>query len=378
MKNRTRWIVAALALALLLAALARVLLSRRAAQAQVQAQQASLAQPAVLQLQPGDVLTIQPRNLAQQVQVDGSLQALHSAWVKARASGELQGLRVREGDWVQAGTVLARIEPLESDARLRQAREQTRAAQAQLDLAERSHANNRALLDRGFVSPTALQSSQSTLDAARANLAAAQAGVDLGVKALADTQVRAPLDGAVAQRLVQDGERVSVETRLLELVDTRRFELQASVNPADARNLRVGQAASVQVEGWPEPLSAQVARIAPSVTAGSRAVQVYLSLPPSQGLRQGLYASAQVQVGTRQVLALPLEAVRTDQPRPYVQRLIQGQVQHSPVQTGLRSLIDGQTWVEVQGLEAGAQILAGRVGTLRVATPVQIQSAAGH
>lgn len=378
MKNRTRWIVVALALALLLAALTRVLLSRRAAQAQVQAQQASLAQQAVLQLQAADVLSVQPRSLPQQVPMDGALQALRSAWVKARASGELQDLRVREGDWVPAGTLIAHIEPLEADARLRQAREQVRAAQAQFELAERTHANNRALLARGFVSATALQGSQSALDAAGANLAAAQAGVDLGVKALADTQVRAPLDGAVAQRLVQNGERVNVEARLLELVDTRRFELHASVNPADARTLQVGQKASVSLDGWPQPLPAQVARIAPSVSAGSRAVQVYLDLAPSQGLRQGLYAHALVQVGARQALALPLEAVRTDQPQPYVQWLSQGLVQHSPVQTGLRSLIDGQTWVEVQGLTAGSQVLAGRVGVLRVGTPVQIQSAAGH
>src|SRR5256885_16709280 len=66
----------------------------------------------------------------------------------------------------------------EVEARWRQTRQQADAAQAQLQLSQRQHDNNQALVTQGFISTTALATSQSNLDAARANLAAAQAAAD--------------------------------------------------------------------------------------------------------------------------------------------------------------------------------------------------------
>jgi len=107
-------------------------------------------------------------------------------------------------------------------------------------------------------------------------------------------------------------------------------------------------------------------------------VLVYLRLQNVQGLRQGLYGQGQLELGRQQVLALPLEMVRTDKPQPYVQMLVNGQVVHQNVTLGKRGNIskdDATVWVEVKGIDKGAQVLSSRAGSMREGLRLNIVSA---
>src|SRR5690606_13074139 len=173
-------------------------------------------------------------------------------------------------------------------------------AQAQVAIGQRQFDNNQALVAQGFISKTALDTSLASLDAAKATHQAAVAAVQVARKALADTVLRSPIDGLVAQRLVQDGERVAVETRILEVVDLSRLEVEVLVPAADAARVRVGQEAELRLEGTDRSVAAQVARINPSAQAGSRAVPAYLAIdsgtaPP--GLRQGVFLQGHIAIG---------------------------------------------------------------------------------
>ena len=77
-------------------------------------------------------------------------------------------------------------------------------------------------------------------------------------------------------------------------------------------------------------------------------------------------------MGRTETLALPLSAVRTDKPAPYVQLVIDGRIVHRRVETGLRGLADGQTMVAVSGIDEGSIAVAGSVGPLRDGTAVRL------
>ncbi|NDB01428.1 MAG: efflux RND transporter periplasmic adaptor subunit, partial [Betaproteobacteria bacterium] len=318
MKSWLKWLILVLVLALLAAGALRLISARQAQKAELAAQQSAAQVPAVLELAAADVLRVQTLELVQSLAIAGPLRASNSAFVKARVAGELQGLVLREGDRVSAGQVVARIDATESQARVRQAQQQAEAARAQVDIARRSFDNNRSLVDQGFISKTALDTSAASLAAAEASFRAAQAGADLANKSLEDTVLRAPMAGVVAQRLAQPGERLAVDTRILEIVDLSRLELEASLSPADSLLVRVGQEAVLSIEGASQTLSAKVLRVNPSAVAGSRAVLAYLAVQSNPGLRQGLFAQGRLSIGKLQVLAIPLAAVRTDKPLPYV------------------------------------------------------------
>lgn len=120
------------------------------------------------------------------------------------------------------------------------------------------------------------------------------------------------------------------------------------------------------------PLTATVSRVNPNVLAGSRAVLAYLVLDPLPGLRQGLFVQGRVQVGVVQAPAIPLSAVRTDKPTPYVQLVADNKLVHQPVQLGARAEVDGQTVVIVQGIPDNARLVNGSVGSLREGTSVTL------
>jgi RND family efflux transporter MFP subunit len=386
-KRWAAWLVGALVLALLGTAIGRAVLARRAAQ---QAPTAAAA-PLAMEIGADEVWPLRRQILVLGVPVSGTLRAVQSASIKARVAGELQGLTLREGDSVRAGQEVAHIEALEMQARLRQAQQQAQAAQAQVDISQRQYDNNRALVEQGFISRTALDTSQASLQAAQSSHQAALAAAAVSHKSLADTVLRSPLSGQVAQRWVQNGERVGVDARILDVVDLSHMEVEALLGPADSVRVRVGQTAQLQVEGHgggtaDSPIIATVARISPSAQAGSRAVPVYLTINASAdaatahsthgALRQGLFVQGTLETGQAQVLALPLDAVRTDKPTPYVQIVENNRVQHRTVQTGARSQQGGQTLVAIDsGVAEGALVLAGRVGPLPEGTALRLPPA---
>ncbi len=329
------------------------------------------------ELQASNVTTLELQTLLHTLPVSGNLKALNTVTIKARVAGELLMLNGREGDSVKATQPIAKIDPAEFQRKLRQAEQQADAAKSQIDIAQRQYDNNKALVEQGFISKTALEASEATLLGAKATYNAATAGADVARKSLDDTILISPINGQIAARLAQPGERVAIDQKLLEIVDLSSLELEATLSPADSIDVRIGQTALLTLEGHDMPVNAVVQRINPNVQSNSRSVLVYLRLQNVQGLRQGLYGQGQLELGRQQVPALPLEMVRTDKPLPYVQMLVNGQVVHQNVVLGKRGSVskdDATVWVEVKGLEKGAQVLSSRAGLMREGLRLNIVS----
>jgi membrane fusion protein (multidrug efflux system) len=352
----------------------RALQKRSAQNAAANAAAQALQQDPVYQLGPQDVV-VQTLALDQTVPLSGSLNAMQTAVIKARTAGELQGLTKREGDAVRAGETVARVDNTEAQARLRQTEQQAQAAQAQVAIAQRGFDNNQALVRQGFISATALDTSGANLAAVQANHQAALAARDIARKALGDTVLKSPLSGQVSARLAQNGERVGLDARVLEVVDLSTFELEAALAPADAAAVRVGQVARLKVEGLSEPVAATVARINPSVQPGSRSVRIYLRVAAAPGMRQGLFAQGAVVIGRIDAPAVPLSSVRNDKPQPYLQLVREGKIVHQPISTAQQAQQGSEPMVMldgVAGVPPGTPVLRVQAGLIREGTAVTL------
>ncbi len=376
MKRWMKWSIGA-GLVLLIGASAAVVVKKR--------QQAALAAapastPVALELTSSDVIVVQLLPLTRTLAISGGLKAVGSAVVKAKIASEIKSLTVREGDVVKAGQVIGQLDTAEFDFRVKQAEQTALAARTQLDIARRTLTNNRALVEQGFISPTGLETSVSTEAGAQASYQAAVAATQLARKARADAVLIAPIAGIVSQRMVQPGERIGIEAKVIEIVDLSRVELEAAVAPEDVGAVQVGQVARLSVDGLAEPATARVARINPSTQAGTRAVMVYLALQPQPGLRQGLFARGSIEMQRKDALAVPVSAVRIDQARPNVLAVEAGKVVQRTVELGARgdTQRDGRSEPAVEitrGVKAGDTLLRGSAGAVRDGTVVRLAAA---
>jgi len=376
MNKRTLWILTVLGIAGL--AMLAWRLSLQGNSTPMPAPAAVSPSAAVLELAAEDVLIARSETVTLGLPVSGTLRATQTALVKARVAGELMELAVREGDAVRAGQVLARIDPTEYQARWRQARQQADSARAQMDIAQKQYDNNAALVQQGFISQTALQTSQISLNGARAAWQSAMAAADVAQKALDDATLKAPIAGRSSQRLAQPGERLGVDARVVEIVNLGQFELEAALPAQDAAEVKVGMKAELQVEGVGQTVAASVLRINPSTQAGSRSVLVYLGVAGREGLRHGAFAQGSLGTRAQQAITLPLASVRSDKPQPYVQLIEGDSVRHAPVETGARIQAGNQTRVVVTGLSEGAQVLGPGVGAMREGVKVRTATASAR
>lgn len=328
-----------------------------------------------LELLPSDLLTVAPRDLRQTLSVLGSLRAVNQASVKARVAGEVTQVLAREGESVALNQVLVRMDQSEYRARLVQSEGVLAAARSQLDIAAKARDNNRALLERGFISKNAFDTTSSQYDIARANLSSAQGALDITRKALSDTVIRAPIAGLVASRSVQQGEKVSVDAKLLDVVDLSKMEMEVAVPTSDILKIVPGQDVILRLEGLADSLPARVARINPTTQAGSRSILIYLQLDNPQGLlRSGMFGEARLTLAKKAgVLAVPQSALQRNGETSFVYAIENGRLVRQAVQTGIVGSDGDAPMVEItSGLMRDARIVRGNLGNLPAGTTVRI------
>ena len=333
-----------------------------------------------IEFAPGDVAALAPVTIARTVPLTGTLRPVEQTVVKTKVAGELREVPVREGMPVRRGQTVARIDPLEYEVRVRERDAQLKSATSQLEQARRTLENTRQLKERNFVSQSALDQAQSAWEVASGNRDAAAAQLALARKALVDTVLASPIDGIVAERFAQPGEKLPVDGRVMSIVDLSRMEIEAPVPAAEIGAVRVGQSVELRIEGVAQRQLGRIVRIAPATQAGTRSVPVYIALDNRDpSVRAGLFAQGDLQVETRAgVIAVPQASIRDSGGRTFVYAIVDGRVVERDVRLGLRDATPGGARVEILGgLSAGERIVAANLGALRVGAPARVQPAAG-
>lgn len=326
----------------------------------------SIAAAPVAEFLPNDLYVVEPGALERSLPLTGSLAPLTEATVKAKVAGELVAVTVREGEGVKQGQMLARIDLTEVGARVAAREADVAAAKAQLVWAEKNRNQQKALLEKSFISQSAFDNIQSNYDVAVAKLHAAEAELVVARKSQGDAVLVAPFSGIVSLRHAQPGERVALDAKVISIVDLSKLQLEASVPPAAIGQVKVGQTMSFRVEGFGErEFAGRIERINPAATAGSRSISVYAVIDNREGLlRGGMFAQGALTLSrVENTLAVPASAVREDVGQAFVYAIQDGAVKRKNVKVGAP---DAAGRVQVlEGLVAGDRIVRVNLGSLR-------------
>jgi membrane fusion protein (multidrug efflux system) len=328
----------------------------------------------VYELAAGDVATIAASPLSINLPLSGSLMPLTQATVKSKVSGVVLETTVQEGMTVAAGQVIARLDGAELRARAAQQQASLAEANARLALAKKNNVNSEALLRQNYISRSAYDTTQNSVELAQASVDAAQAQLDMARIALADTTLKAPLAGVVSKRYVQAGEKLAPDMPVMAIVNLNQLTLEAQVPASEIPRIRVGQDVEFKVDGFDQrAFIGKVARINPTTEAGSRAMLVYISVNNADGaLRGGMFAKGQVTTTkTAPRPLLPIAALRKDGNQDVVYRIDNGSVKAQPVKLGLRNEDDALVEV-LDGLAPGAVVLAAPLDGVKPGSKVKL------
>ncbi|HET6231907.1 MAG TPA: efflux RND transporter periplasmic adaptor subunit [Longimicrobiaceae bacterium] len=283
------------------------------------------------------------RNLVSIVTASGKIEPKRKVDISADISGRVVQVAVEEGQWVNKGQVLVRIDPTAYEAALRRAQAsvaqaQAQAAQARANLLKAQSDRRRSeqlAAGRDLISPADLEQARTQQSVAEAQLQAAQyainqaqAGVSESQEALRKTTIVAPMSGRVTRKNIEEGETAIVGTMnnpgtvLLTVADLSVMEATVKVDETDVPNIQYGDSAVVRIDAFPnQTFSGKVTRIANSslqtgVTAAGSDQQavdfevvITLDHPPAD-LRPDLSATADIVTAAKSnALSVPIIAL---------------------------------------------------------------------
>jgi membrane fusion protein, multidrug efflux system len=309
---------------------------------------------------PVTVVEVTEQPLVRHIQASGTLTADEQAQVASEIAGRVVATPVERGSRVGAGGILVRVAATEAEAQADEAQAnaaqlearlaisgeapfavdrvpEVASARASADLAQSEFERAEMLMDRQLVSKAEFDQKRTQAEAARRQyevarnsaqqqyqaLLAARARVALARKALADTVVRAPFDGVVAERLVSVGDYVVKGTKVATVMRTTPLRVELTVPQSDIAAVAVGRDVEFNVDAYPGRMfTGRVRFVSPAVRADSRSLVVEAVVPNETGeLKPGLFATARIEKPERTpAMLLPRTAIGTvaDTSRIYV------------------------------------------------------------
>ena len=310
--------------------------------------------------------------------VTGTLAAEDQVVLSFKVNGRLSEIAVDLGSRVHKGQIIAQLDPTDFRLRVRQAEaalQQGRArlglspngaddrvdpehtplvrqAHAMLDEARRSRDRMVMLWERQLIARAELDAAGATLQVAegryqdaieevlnrQAVLAERRSELAIARQQLLDSELKAPLDGAVRQRHASAGEYLAAGSPIVTVVRIHPLRLRLAVPERVAAEVRIGQLVSVKVEGDRAVYRGQVARLSPAISEEDRTLMVEAEVPNEHGqLRPGAFAEAEIVTAAEErAVFVPASSIVTFAGIEKVMTVRDGLSVETRVQTGRR------------------------------------------
>ncbi|MCB1608578.1 MAG: efflux RND transporter periplasmic adaptor subunit [Xanthomonadales bacterium] len=335
------------------------------------------AEPAPILLVPADLLNASQESLSEGPVISGSLQPELKAELRAEVAGVVLAVLKDNGDIVNKGEVLVRLDPTTIRGQLLSAQESERAAKLALDQAERQYQRMQQLVSKGLVAAETVEGAEAKRNQSQSELASARARVVDARQQLEKTEVRAPFDGVIGARTVSAGDTAQLGMQLLSVLDVTSMRFEGMIAADQVGRVKPGAAVQFRVNGYPgQTFEGHVQRLNPVANEATRQVQVLVSLPESGAPEvAGLYAEGRIEAASRDAIMLPESALVRDGDAAFVWQFKQGRTLRVAVQLGERDPRLGKIEI-AQGLSAGDQILRHPMGALADGGAAQIEQSA--
>jgi RND family efflux transporter MFP subunit len=323
------------------------------------------AAPAVL-VAPEDVFTVKAGTLSAGPLVTGSIEPERRADLRAEVSAVVVAVLKENGQPVQRGDLLVRLDDTSIRDSLVSAQEAERAAAQAFDQAQRQFQRMKTLREQGMTSAQQLEDAEVRRNTTQSDLSAAKTRVVTARQQLQRTEVRAPFDGIVADRKVSAGDTAAVGKELVKVIDPRSLRFEGFVSSDAIQSVKVGQNVSFRVNGYgKQDFAGKLKFVSPTANPTTRQVEVIAEISGEVPARlAGLYAEGRVEAATSTALMIPEAAIVREGERTFAWRIKDNALQKVALTLGDRDTRHGDFVVRA-GLAEGDRLLGHPVALLK-------------
>jgi membrane fusion protein (multidrug efflux system) len=304
------------------------------------------------------------KTIPRKLRLTGSLEANRDSDIAADASGRVAATYVERGAYVKKGTLLARLDARSSAMAAAQAKADAAAARAEATLRATELSRTDKLVAQKALADAELDRAKTAREAADQRVAAADARAQLQEKSVGDALIRAPFDGIVAERWVDEGEYVRPDTRVVTLVEVDTLRLKLTVPESSALAIKPGQRVGFDVGTEPRIHGeALVKFIGPQLRQSSRDLVVEAIVEnTARSLKPGMFATAWLDSDDATVRTVPATAIKPEGGTKRVFVVTNGRLEERIVQIGERV---GDDVVVVDGVQKDEKVVASVTPELR-------------
>ncbi len=265
----------------------------------------------VLMVAPEDVLTVHTNAFASGPSITGSIQPEHRADLRAEISSVVLQVLKENGEKVNRGDLLVRLDDTSIRDSLSSAQESERVATQALDQTQRQYERFKTLRASGMVSTQQLEDAEIKRNASESDLSAAKTRTVQARQQLQRTEIRAPFSGIISERKVSNGDTAQIGKELVKVIDPDSMRFEGLVSADTVGQVKLGQSVNFRINGYPgQTFNGVVKRINPEANAVTRQVEVLVSFSDKkQPQVSGLYAEGQIEAGSVATLMIPEVAV---------------------------------------------------------------------
>ncbi len=313
--------------------------------------------------------------IPREYRLDGTVEAVNRSTLTAQTSGQIESVHFDVDNFVEKGTLIIMLRDTEQQAKVAQAQAELTEAKARLIEATDEHSRTRELFQKKLTSQSNMDKAKAGLEAARAQVQAAQAGERQAMEQLSYTRIKAPYSGLVVERHVEVGEIATPGTPLMSGISLDKLRVRVDIPQNLIRAVRQFRQASIELPDDKRIPAADIT-IFPFAQTGSNTFQVRLDLPENiQEIFPGMFLRTTFVTGEQKLLLIPLQAVvyRSEVTAAYVVSDT-GRVAMRHLRTGHKT--DNGQIIILAGLDAGEQvamdpIAAGQRLKIQASRPMQ-------
>lgn len=278
------------------------------------------------------------REMSKTFQSDAILEPKDKVNHNTERGGTIEKIYKKNGDFVKKGDLVMSFSDAGTKASYLQALANLQTAESSYRIAQGNHSKFKQLYDRGLISHLEYVGYENTLVSASGQLEVAKAMFQSAKSDYSKLERRADISGSIGNLFEKEGNKVNALENVFTVLNDNQMQAYIGLPGEYIANVKNGDHLTVHVDNTGKDYEAIISEVNPIADTTTKNFMTKITLPnPDKEIKDGMYASVNIPIGSKQALSIPDEAIFVRNLISYIFKIVDGKAVRIEVQTGAQN-----------------------------------------